>query len=106
MKKTGVINPKRDDCIWYHSTPNERVESILKNGLKINSKPTWQSKPEPWIYVSTTPFDESDGTTTFEVDLSELPWDMAGWPFDSDWQLRVFCDIPTKWLKEQKNEQT
>jgi len=40
-----VINHKTGTCIWYHSTPVERVKNILREGLKINSKPTWQANP-------------------------------------------------------------
>lgn len=104
MDEIGIINPKRNNCIWYHSTPRERVKSILKSGLKINSEPTWQSKPEPWIYVSTIPFFELPDYVTFEVDLSKLAWEKCGWAFDGYEQLRVFEDIPVEWLKQVHKE--
>lgn len=100
-----VINHKTGTCIWYHSAPVERVKNILREGLKINSKPTWQANPEPWIYVSTEPWN-SDSNVVFEVDLSFLNTDEAGWPFGQDeeplenrWQLRVFKDIPSSFIK-------
>ena len=94
-----VINPENNSTIWYHSTPNDRVESILKNGLLINSKPEYQSKPEPWIYVSTVIFTNEKGFTTFEVNLDEIDEDDVGWPFEDNWQLRVFVNIPANKLK-------
>ena len=103
----SVINHKNNSCIWYHTTPNDRVEKILREGLRINSDPGWQEEPEPWIYVSTEPFMLSPETTTFEVDLSFLGGLECGWPFtepgapdwEDRWQLRVFKDIPAKYLK-------
>ena len=104
MVNIGIVNPVSGNYMWYHSTPIERADSIRKNGLKINSEPTWQSKPEPWIYVSVVPFFELPDYVTFEVDLSKLPWDKCGWAFDGEEQLRVFEDIPTEWLKEKHTE--
>jgi hypothetical protein len=100
-----IINHKTGNTIWYHTTTKDRVPSILKTGLKINSKPTWQINPEPWIYVSTIPWN-CTGNATFEVDLSFLDINDCGWAFaDADsppnekWQLRVFKDIPVKYIK-------
>jgi hypothetical protein len=107
-----VINHKRGDCIWYHTTPMSRIKSILKRGLKINSKPTYQEYKEPWIYVSTKPFLDIELITrpfvVLEVDLSWLSPDDCGWPFvDPDtkewegrWQLRVFRNISPAFLRE------
>lgn len=106
-----VVNHKRGDCIWFHTTTLDRWGSIEKLGLKINSAPTWQSAPEPWIYVSTEPFSPDDGNIVLEVDLSWLPVEDCGWPFldgkddpewDNRWQLRVFRDIPPEYIKRLK----
>ena len=94
-----LINPKSGNCIWYHSTPKERVDLILKEGLKINSEPTYQFSKEHWIYIATIPFNTNPGFITFEVDCSDIDEEKAGWPFSSDWQLRVFEDIPPDKLK-------
>lgn len=105
----GILNHKNDSYIWYHTTPQERVDSILKDGLKINSPPTYQGGPEPWIYVSTEPFWMENGVT-LKVDLEDVKHKDAGWPFQSGpeedpeewearWQLRVFVDVPTEKLK-------
>ena len=94
-----LINNENNSTIWYHSTPNNRVESILKNGLLINSEPTYQSHPEPWIYISTVIFTKESGFTTFEVNLDEVEEKDAGWPFEDNWQLRIFVNIPANKLK-------
>lgn len=102
-----VINHENGNCIWYHTTPNDRVDIIFKKGLKINSEPSWQSYPEPWIYISTIPWiDDNENATVFKVDLSFINKDDCGWAFaDNDspkeelWQLRVFRDIPSKYLE-------
>ncbi len=102
-----VINHESGTCVWYHTTPNDRVGSILRDGLKVNSKPTWQDKPEPWIYVSTLPWGNEDNVTILEVDLSVIETTDAGWPFvdegtpewEERWQLRVFKDIPPDKVK-------
>ena len=106
----GIRNHKNDSYIWYHTTPRERVSSILENGLKINSSPTCQFSPEPWIYVSTEGFWMENGVT-FEVDLENVEYEDAGWPFidlegqswDGRWQLRVLVDIPPDKLKVQSS---
>jgi hypothetical protein len=99
----GIVNHLRGDCIWFHTTPTERLDSILRDGLKCNSPPAWQSRPEPWIYVSTKPWQCGEHEqVVLAVDLSDVPWDKAGWPFvdyggeewENRWQLRVFVDIP------------
>ena len=105
-----VINHKRGDCIWFHTTKPERVENIKRFGLKIGSEPTWQSHPEPWIYVSTEPwYPEDTGWIVLEVDLSWLSVKDCGWPFidytnseewDNRWQLRVFKDVPPMYIRE------
>lgn len=104
-----VINHKNNNCIWYHTTTNDKVDSIIKNGLKINSSPTWQNKPEPWIYLSVVPWKEGKDITIFEVDLSFLDTNECGWAFaDEDtpleelWQLRVFKNIPSNKIKIYK----
>jgi hypothetical protein len=105
-----VINYKNNSCIWYHTTPLERVETILREGLKINSEPTWQSSSEPWIYLSVEPWlpESKEPYTVLEVDLSFLHTNDCGWPFvdptndaewDGRWQLRVFKDIPPEYIK-------
>jgi len=104
----GILNHRTDSFVWYHTTPVERLNSILENGLKINSPPTCQGSAEPWIYVSTEPFWIKDGIV-LEVDLEEMKHDDAGWPFMSGpeedpeewatrWQLRVFVNVPPKKL--------
>jgi hypothetical protein len=99
-----VINHKTNNCIWYHTTPDDKIDKIIKEGLKINSKPSWQSKPEPWIYVSTMPW-KQESSIILEVDLSFLNQNECGWAFADEntpieelWQLRVFRDIETKYL--------
>ena len=104
-----LINHKNNTTIWYHTTPTNNVESILKYGLKINSKPTFQKHSEPWIYLSTVPFLDFgviNDITLFEVDCRDIEEENAGWPFADDntplsdlWQLRVFVDIAPKYLK-------
>ena len=105
-----VINHKNGTCVWYHSTPKERVGSILQEGLRINSPPTWQSGPEPWIYMSTIPWN-AENNTVLEVDLSFLNTYEAGWPFGQDeeplenrWQLRVLIDIPKRYINLMQEE--
>lgn len=103
--KYDVINHKTNDCIWYHTTTKDRLDSILSDGLKINSQPHWQSKPEPWIYLSPQPW--SGGDVVLEVDLSGFSEDEnrseVGWAFidnwEDRWQLRVFVDIPPDRIK-------
>ena len=108
-----VINHVRGDCVWYHSTPIERVEKILKEGLRINSLPSWYSSPMPWIYVSIRPNDyKQEGYATIETDLSFLNPKECGWPFvepgmpewEERWQLRVFRDIPAEKLRLMRDE--
>ena len=100
-----VVNHKNGKCIWYHTTTPDRVDAIKKQGLKINSLPTWQSSKEPWIYLSTEPWstDSCGDYVILEVNLDWLPVENCGWAFaDPDnkeewanrWQLRVFVDIP------------
>ncbi|MDD5065024.1 MAG: hypothetical protein PHQ35_09755 [Phycisphaerae bacterium] len=103
-----VINHKTGSFIWYHSTPKERLDNIRKEGLKINSEPSWQGEPEPWIYVSTIPWN-AENNVVLEVDLSFLNTYECGWPFvDKDtpledlWQLRVFKDIPLKYIEVRR----
>lgn len=100
---TGIYNCLYKNYIWYHCTPPERVNSILKEGLKINSMPTYQDCPEPWIYVSSKPFFLN--LVVLTIDLSYLPWDKAGWPFGEEEkpieeriQLRILEDIPVKYI--------
>lgn len=101
-----VFNHTENSCIWFHTTTKDRLYSILSNGLKINSEPTWQSAPEPWIYLSTVPWTVSNGII-LEVDLSGFSGDDSrsevGWAFvddwDSRWQLRVYKDIPSDRIK-------
>ncbi len=102
----GIWNHKNNSYIWYHTTPQDRLDSILEHGLKINSLPTCQSSPEPWIYVSTEGFWMED-SVTFEVDLEHIEHEDVGWPFidlegpswESRWQLRVLVDVPPDKLK-------
>lgn len=100
-----VINHETNNCIWYHTTNKDRLESILTNGLKINSPPVWQGSPEPWIYLSTTPWNTINHIV-LEIDLSFLDKEDCGWAFaDNDspieqrWQLRVFNNIDQKYIK-------
>ncbi len=102
-----VVNPARGDCLWYHTTPAERVEAILRDGLRVNSPPVWQAAPEPWIYLSTMPWLCGEHEqVVLEVDLAGFSRDEArsdvGWPFvdgpgseswERRWQLRVFRDV-------------
>lgn len=104
-----LINHANNSTIWYHTTTNNRVENILKYGLKINSAPTFQSHKEPWIYLSTIPFlafESLNNITLFGVDCKDIKEEDAGWPFVDDntplselWQLRVFVDIAPYYLK-------
>jgi hypothetical protein len=104
-----VINHKRGDCLWYHTTLESRLPAIKKEGLRINSPPVWQGRPEPWIYVSTEPWPyklNGELVAILEVDLSFIDQHEAGWPFvepetkewEDRWQLRVFRDIPRRYL--------
>ena len=54
---------------------------------------------------------------TFEVDLEDVKYEDAGWPFQSGpeedpeewearWQLRVLVDVPPDKLKVQSSTQT
>lgn len=97
-----VVNHKRNDCIFFHTTTKDRLDSIFGEGLKINSIPSWQSRAEPWVYLSTVPWD--GGEVILNVNLSDFSIDEArsdvGWAFVDDdkweerWQLRVFKNIP------------
>ena len=100
LNDVGILNHEDGTFVWYHSTPKSRYKSIKQNGLKINSLPTYQDVPEPWIYVSSHPFIVNNDFITFKVNLSWLNHEYAGWPFGEDekplherWQLRIFCDI-------------
>lgn len=105
----GILNHVTDSYIWFHTTPKDRLESVLREGLKINSPPTCQAAPEPWIYVSTEPF-WMENSVVLEVDLEDVRHVDAGWPFMSGpekdpeewkirWQLRVLVHIPPDRLK-------
>ncbi len=103
MNGRDVLNHVRGDCVWFHTTPAGRVRSILAEGLRPGSPPTWQSAPEPWIYLSTTPWnDDTEGQVVLAVDLSGFGTDEVGWPFvdgpgseswEQRWQLRVMRPI-------------
>lgn len=107
------MNPARGDCIWFHTTPKERLERILREGLHVNSPPTWQAAPEPWIYLSTRPWRCGEHEqVVLEVNLAGFSEDEArsevGWPFvdgpgteswESRWQLRVTRDIPPERIR-------
>ena len=101
-----LINPETNNTIWYHSTPKERLDSILKEGLRINSIPTFETGgPYPWIYVSTVPFDpDNQKLVLLQIDLRDIPEERAGWPFEDRWQLRVFMDIPAKYINVPRRE--
>ena len=112
-----IYNVKNKNCIWYHSIPADRVDNILQNGLLINSKPTYQSEPESWIYLANEPFYMDDVKESFygnnspkfallEIDLSNWPEDKAGWPFgieeelpEQRWQLRILNNIPSNLIR-------
>ena len=107
----NVVNHKNGKCIWYHTTTAERLSSILKHGLKINSQPTWQASKEPWIYLSTEPWnpDSCGDYVILEVNLDWLSAENCGWAFADPgneeewanrWQLRVFVDIPADKIRK------
>lgn len=97
-----VINPKTGNCIWYHTTTFDRIRSIAEGGLKPGSQPTWQSSPEPWVYLSTIPWNDVGGDwIVLEVDLSTFEKTDVGWAFADEntpeeelWQLRCLKTIP------------
>ena len=106
-----VVNHKNGKCIWYHTTTAERLNSILKHGLKINSRPVWQAQKEPWVYLSTEPWnpDSWGDYVILEVNLDWLPAENCGWAFADPgneeewanrWQLRVFVDIPADKIRK------
>ncbi len=101
----GIFNVKNNTFIWYHSTLSGLASKILKEGLRINSIPTFQDSPEPRIFVSTHPFTTNKDFVTFKVDLSNLDDQYVKWPFNEcekplqkRWQLCVYCDIPANLL--------
>jgi hypothetical protein len=67
-----IYNHENNSCIWYHSTLKGLASKILREGLMINSIPTFQSSSEPRIYVSTHPFTCDKDFVTFKVDLSKF----------------------------------
>jgi len=111
--KKGIWNHKTKSYIWYHSTLNGLVDKISKEGLKIFSIPTFQTSSEDRIYVSTLPFTLEKDFSTFAVDLSELSWEDAGWPFGTSeeplekrWQLVVMKNINQKYLRLLSRQET
>ena len=100
QRQIGIFNVENNSYIWYHSTPSGLVSKIRKEGLKINSIPTYQDLPEPRIFISTHPFIFSPDFVTFRVDLSYFPIKYAKWPFNEGdkpleerWQLCIYHDI-------------
>ena len=101
----GIFNHENNNFIWYHSTLRGLASKILKEGLVINSIPTFQESPEPRIYVSTHPFTSDKDFITFQVDLSNFDEQYAKWPFNEinkpinhRWQLCIYKNIPAKLL--------
>lgn len=89
------------------------VNKISNEGLKIFSLPTFQAYSEDRIYVSTLPFTIEKDFSTFAIDLSELSWEDAGWPFGTSedplekrWQLVVMKNINKKYLKLLSKQET
>lgn len=106
----GIKNHLFNNFKWYHSTLNGLVKKIQEEGLRINSIPEFQSKTEPWIYVSTFPFCLEKDFSTFEVDLSQFDSDDTIWlddglPLEKRWQLRVTKNIPSKYLRLLSKEE-
>jgi hypothetical protein len=100
-----IYNHENNSCIWYHSTLKGLASKILREGLMINSIPTFQSSSEPRIYVSTHPFTCDKDFVTFKVDLSKFDVKYAKWPFhegdkpiEKRWQLCIYHNIPPELL--------
>lgn len=45
-----------DEFVCFHITTKDRVDNILKEGLKPNSKPNWFSSPTPYVMLSKYPY--------------------------------------------------
>lgn len=97
-----IINSYNDSTIWYHSTPQNRVDRILSDGLKPYSQPNDGNPRFPWIYLSQKPlYLHNDDIALLEVDLCDMPEEDVGFPFLDDyrWEIRVFVEIPPKYIK-------
>lgn len=109
-----MVNPLTKTHTFYHVTTKDRLESILKEGLRINSKPTWYSRPYPFICLGTVPFidfltDEygvSPNAVLLEVDMKgfiEDEEERRAWnerEFDwRDWQVKIEHNIPPERVK-------
>lgn len=79
--------------VCYHSTAPDRVERILRDGLRPNSPPTWFSRPAPYVMLSRKPWLDLNGETTVVLEVSdpsiltryfEKPFDPEGlrWPYE------------------------
>jgi hypothetical protein len=108
----GIVNPNDESFIWYHTTHKDRLERVLEEGLIRNSEPVWQSGPEPWIYLSTVPW-EYEGGVILEIDLSRFKFEYVGWAFANEnspkeekWQLRCFVHIPPEVIKIHEKKVT
>ena len=55
----------------YHSTTNDRVESIMKNGLLPNSKPIWFNTNTAYIMLSDIPLQKLNGKDTVVLEISD-----------------------------------
>lgn len=55
----------------YHTTTKDRVESILKNGLLPNSKPTWFTEPTPYVMLSKEPWLDLNGEDSVVLKVTD-----------------------------------
>lgn len=85
----------------YHSTTKERLISILKNGLRVNSKPNFFSSPTPYIMLSNKPLYNLNGILTVVLEIND-PTIIEEY-FDNDEGLRWPYDIAARYIKILNN---
>ena len=55
----------------YHTTTKDRVINICKIGLQPNSKPTWFSRPTPYIMLSKQPWKDLNGDNSIVLEIED-----------------------------------
>lgn len=98
-----MINPKTGTHEWYHSTPPERVEDILKDGLKTSATPVQQKKRAavPGVFLSATPFKEE--WPTFKVNTEDIHESKISLDGETEDRLavRISEDIPANKISQR-----
>lgn len=98
-----MINPDTGTHEWYHSTTPDRVEDILREGLKISSRPVQQSRrgAVPGIFLSSVPFNEEQ--PTFKVNTEDIQESKISTDPEAEGRLaiRILEDIPMTKIRQR-----